>query len=1143
MVRVLMCHNFKEQKVFSDAYKPSAKTYSITRDLVFICTSKGHVFVYSLLEDGFPLLFQFPLLSTATDMIFNDIGDFIFTKEITRKDKPDHFSARVYFNWSKWKKEFANSKMKVVHLGFSFTQSFCLEPNAFTAVEVQSRFSVRSISSCPVSTNIAVATETVVSVYRCCFECPFDFQRLYIVEPGFSIYKIVLCEEFVALTSTNEVRVLQITMNGDRSSLLEQNLISESGEPQQLLSQGISSPSSCQREVFDENYVMWSFDRCQETSVDQSAFWKSILESKEWSEEELKASVIDLPALKEEVPFIDHSQEACEVLGPIKMVHGHPIKVQSALANVQNVTKLYRYFDVMQNTSDSIVELHSLQLLPFYTAVCDENKKPVPQLSGMICFVSNPKQGFIYNVFQKTEFLAHCTYTTETTMAAICNNLLYSVTSQALETYVVPIYAAVAKQVRKMQASESEDKLSIDNAVIPSDGNATDTQDVLSNSNDQESSQENKFTHYGFPVYDQEILQKPCPSPPVDLCMIGVHQFSGLISMLAVASRVLLLSHATTKSSPKEHSTKNKGSASIKDWTLHVLKAMDMGDLYHKMEGVIQTSESLTADPRLLKEQHFILRAQFQVGNLSKTDRQSLKLVLRDSAKSIGHYYARYAADDVDSVNLFYTMADLSIEEILDHHIQTPVDIEKLKERTFGNGLLCYLNNIFFKKNQDKISITLPQTTADKVLYIYSNADPSRLSTLILRPLIEGFSSELAVKLLKKLKKTKTYSFSTEDHLALVVVDLKTCSLDEAIDELFTITKEKLAEICVKHHYVLYSKDETLSPLGQLLRRRLPDVFIKTLVFLHLRNLISLTNTINLLLGKDGVSHNNSHLVEFLELLLNESRATKSFKEARECLIDIYLKKLSHSSSRREREILRVPHYHIPRGSGHFSRRFLWLDKLPPFNGYVAEPKDCPIMQANIAATSSSKRGRKYRGFLRDHSTETVTVATGTKSSCTCCCCWATLLKLQSLLCSRHCDRDLGNFVLSNLVGKTWEISITLLCLPLIDEYQKAVETLLLIDSSSVMSYAKHYFGDSYTKWQCILDVLTEKIRSEAGGDCKNYIEILQETLVILSKNTTPTVFLSLLPEDGNFAFFLPYLVKCCENNLGEKLSSQIHGR
>ena len=51
------------------------------------------------------------------------------------------------------------------------------------------------------------------------------------------------------------------------------------------------------------------------------------------------------------------------------------------------------------------------------------------------------------------------------------------------------------------------------------------------------------------------------------------------------------------------------------------------------------------------------------------------------------------------------------------------------------------------------------------------------------------------------------------------------------------------------------------------------------------------------------------------------------------------------------------------------------------------------------------------------------------------------------------------------------------------------------------------------------------------------------ETLMILSKYTTPRVFLSLLPEDGNFAFFLPYLVKCCENDSGQRLSNEVHGR
>ena len=222
-----MCHNFKEQKVFSDAYEPSTTAYSLSRDLVFICTTKGHVFVYSLSQDGFPLLYQFPILSTATEMIFNDTGDFIFTKELTRQDKTNHFTARVYFNWSKWREELRNNKTKIVQVGFSFSQSFSLEPNALTALEVQSRFSVRSISCCPVSTNIAVATETTIAVYRRCLECPFDFQRMYIVEPGFSIYRLAICEQFVAFTSTSEVRVLHVIQRDLKSPDLECTVVSD----------------------------------------------------------------------------------------------------------------------------------------------------------------------------------------------------------------------------------------------------------------------------------------------------------------------------------------------------------------------------------------------------------------------------------------------------------------------------------------------------------------------------------------------------------------------------------------------------------------------------------------------------------------------------------------------------------------------------------------------------------------------------------------------------------------------------------------------------------------------------------------------------------------------------------------------------
>ena len=187
-------------------------------------------------------------------------------------------------------------------------------------------------------------------------------------------------------------------------------------------------------------------------------------------------------------------------------------------------------------------------LVSVFLTVFDANEKPVPQLSGMTCFVSPPKKGFLYNVFGKTKLISHCTYTTETAAAVICNNMLYAATSQALETYVTHTYPAIAKSARARRPLDVDDKLytenpgeltngdaSEDDVVQNNDTAMTDLHDgVLSNSDSvlnnnpeanknedgiededegiRSSSDNNKFTHFGFPVYDLEILQKVIPA-------------------------------------------------------------------------------------------------------------------------------------------------------------------------------------------------------------------------------------------------------------------------------------------------------------------------------------------------------------------------------------------------------------------------------------------------------------------------------------------------------------------------------------------------------------------------------------------------------------------------------------------------------
>ena len=64
----------------------------------------------------------------------------------------------------------------------------------------------------------------------------------------------------------------------------------------------------------------------------------------------------------------------------------------------------------------------------------------------------------------------------------------------------------------------------------------------------------------------------------------------------------------------------------------------------------------------------------------------------------------RYAKEAVEEVLLYYSMADLSIESVLDQHIQGCVEVDKVCERfCFDSGLLnsvetsCSLNNKFLE--------------------------------------------------------------------------------------------------------------------------------------------------------------------------------------------------------------------------------------------------------------------------------------------------------------------------------------------------------------------------------------------------------------------------------------------------------------
>ena len=127
----------------------------------------------------------------------------------------------------------------------------------------------------------------------------------------------------------------------------------------------------------------------------------------------------------------------------------------------------------------------------FLTAF-NHNKLKTPDLSGMMCFISSPKQGFLYNVFGESELIARCMYTADVTSAVICNNMLYSITKHLIETYTIPLYATIAKYIKSRSLDGKDDGFTVQDML--------DANDKVNNAT--------KISYHGFPIYDYEMLQK-----------------------------------------------------------------------------------------------------------------------------------------------------------------------------------------------------------------------------------------------------------------------------------------------------------------------------------------------------------------------------------------------------------------------------------------------------------------------------------------------------------------------------------------------------------------------------------------------------------------------------------------------------------
>ncbi|XP_071668897.1 BLOC-2 complex member HPS3 isoform X2 [Patagioenas fasciata] len=156
--------------------------------------------------------------------------------------------------------------------------------------------------------------------------------------------------------------------------------------------------------------------------------------------------------------------------------------------------------------------------------------------------------------------------------------------------------------------------------------------------------------------------------------------------------------------------------------------------------------------------------------------------------------------------------------------------------------------------------------------------------------------------------------------------------------------------------------------------------------------------------------------------------------------------------------------------------------------------------------------------------------------------CHEDISKLQSLLCGPSVDVAAVLPALEPLPGGAG-LAVRVLGCSRRGQRGAAVEQLLRSCPRAAALYVQHELsGDRRTVWwNKLLPELCERTRL-AGSDCPALISSLQETLSVVAVELELRDFLSLLPEDGTAAFFLPHLLHCSQKQLPPCNSEGLRG-
>nr|XP_019960477.1 PREDICTED: Hermansky-Pudlak syndrome 3 protein isoform X1 [Paralichthys olivaceus] len=1069
MVHVYNCHPYASQQIVQVEQEPG-----------LVCCGGGALFVvaaggckveaYSVEQEGCPLLCRFATMGTVRSIQHSKTGDYLVTIE----EKNSATYLRAYTNWRHQAE--GKARVGVRLLGHLLRGASVRGGVQMEIIEIPLSERPVAVACCSVTGDLLVGCENTLVLFtlrrpnqqNLQSQSPWpntqqsssqsqgqnsssnqnvsilDFERSVIVHlPKMSPKQVALCGGYVAVQAELEVLVLRLEASSDPKPLDD-------------------SPDT---------------DTCVDPLEDQS----------------------DLLLVPRQQELLGDRAKDCDMPVSIEKT-GLEDKGQYTLSYV-----LFRRFtpEFFQGCSVDETQLHSLQLYPLYTSNQSASSEDP---ACVFCFFSLPNAGYLYSLKGGVELLSAYQYPEKVLEAVLTDHLLHVITKNALQCFTVRC-AALATRI--------ED-----------------------------------------PYIDTTM--KACPPCSLEVCALRMQLFIGLRSVCVYGRHVILLSAADTETPEEtERSTQRRGlqlkehttltgiflavgidpattpalesflsrpflsrkwtisspketSAAGHGWNLYVVDTVSPLTLYREMveysQHYSETSPQAQSLRHLLSEAHLLLcasslqqsseddrsaslqedadrRTERQAA--AQRDREELQEALRQNCAQLGDCYSRASQKDCHQALPYYRMSGLSVTEVMVRNRPLPSS-----PHSYGLGFLFYLKHFLLEETEQSLS----QESADEVIDIFSQSDPSELISVCASPSMTNISPARTLQIFQHLEDSAGVSVPLTITMATMMLRLD--NLPQ-----FSQLMDRHPEMLLVYGFIEEPRlllhgggggPHTLvrpTALTRQLAKSQPGLLVAGMVALHENNKAQLEQADHIF---KELGCENCLLVDFWEATLMASSQEAVIQELLFRLASVYIDRLTRTNSDTHSSL---PHTRPKRrslksaedlinSSSHYGALYPWLTVLCPAHTTIFQHQEA-------------------------------------------------LHKLQSLLCGPSMSIGSVLPLLERLSEETlWGFSLHLLCATRRGQFDSCIEELLDRCPQAIIAFANHHLQDRNMAlwWKKLLPELCNRTR--AAADNSILLAALKETLVVVATETSPAQFLELIPDDGTASYFLPHLLTCGQRHL-----------